>query len=836
MASAAMIAISAASDVNAAATVPPDPPCGTVVGTAVTCTGDVTNGVAIEQNSPSFPYNKLTVNGTGNIAPGTKANGIGFLSTAGNVEVVSNPGAKTIIVDGIIETNIPARGILAHASNGYVRVVSTGNITATDGAQGMNALGSNGFYLKSKGTITADMNGITVANTGNAQSVLRNYGPVTSQNGTAILFSNRGTGDSKLYTQEALKGETFGISAVHGSATVMAGDLVVTSSGTVTAENGSGIRINASSMFGLNVPTSGTVTLTSNGAIDATGGDGIYNRVSAMRNVSLVSNAKVTSHTGNGISFRPIGTTTNTGLYIKSIAAIDAMVNGIHINNTSGDARVVSSGNINAETGDGIYAFGFHAGTPSKSIVIQSSGAVTARGFGIRARYARTLTFENAGKLTAATKDGIYGAGIDISLTNTGDGEIIAEAGRGVFFDGYNAGGSMTVVNDGTIQSKESGIHLRPREDISVEVSGAGNITSASRSGIYIEAWTANKIAINVGGEVTGAAGFAGIDVYRFDTGSGSSITIAATGHVRNAGSALDQLAIWGRGESDDAVTNLGRVTGSVDLGLGANSFDNRAGGLFVMGPKVMIGAGRKLTNAGTIAPGGDSNVLTVSVTGNVEQAAGGVWRVDVNAVTKTADLILVSGTAALAGTVIANDLGTPVTIDQEYLIMQAQGGVTPDSLLLDGNVEQTMGLAFRCSRPGEGCTDQVWLVAAEAPPPPPPPPPPDEDSELRPQPYLQVAMAGVLGAQSFSDALMGCREREGTYAYIADTQCIWLDSGGGYLDRSASGNQVGADQTAWWLGGGVQLELSETLHGGIGVRYENVNQNVGDNASNDGW
>jgi len=82
----------------------------------------------------------------------------------------------------------------------------------------------------------------------------------------------------------------------------------------------------------------------------------------------------------------------------------------------------------------------------------------------------------------------------------------------------------------------------------------------------------------------------------------------------------------------------------------------------------------------------------------------------------------------------------------------------------------------------------------------------------------------------------MGCREREGTYAYIAGTQCIWLDAGGGYLDRTASGHQVGADQTAWWLGGGVQLDLAEALQAGLGVRYENVSQNVGDNASNDGW
>jgi len=187
-----------------------------------------------------------------------------------------------------------------------------------------------------------------------------------------------------------------------------------------------------------------------------------------------------------GISFRSIGTTTDTELYIKTTADISAKTTGILVNNTLLGARVISSGNIDAQTGDGISVRGFHGGTLSKSIVIESSGRIDASGFGIKAIYAELITITNSGKMTAATKDGVYGQGVDIRLTNTSKSEIIADAGQGIFLDGFTRGGSMRSVNDGMIQSKETGIHLRPREDIRVDVSGSGNITSASRSGIYI--------------------------------------------------------------------------------------------------------------------------------------------------------------------------------------------------------------------------------------------------------------------------------------------------------------------------------------------------------------
>lgn len=624
LASAAAASMVLAAQAAAAPTVPPNPPCGDVAGVAVTCTGDLSAGVSIVQTSSSPAYAKLTVKDLlGDVDPGTKTNGIQFMSSkAGAVEVFSDLGPNAIKVDGIIITNLPALGILAQSSNDYARAVSTGNVIATTGARGISVSGQTGAYLKSTGTITADGTALAVRGSTGKVTFISN-GAVTSTSGTAIAVTNNAGGDTDITISGEVDAAQTGVTVVQGSAMVAStGALVFDSSAKITAAAGPGVWLNGSAKIFTN---SGKVKFTSRADIISTASDGILARISNVRTVSIYSYAKVTSDGAAGIRFDPVGTTAYTDLLVKATGDISAKTTGMLLRDISGAVTVSSSGRIDAVTGDGISVDGFHAGSPNKSISIENSGMVDAASVGIKGIETKTLTVLNSGKVTAASSDGIYGEGHDIKITNASKGEIIASAGKGIYLDGFNKDGSMTVVNDGTIQSKFAGIHLRPREDITIEVSGAGNVTSSNASGIYIEAWAAKSISITAGGEVTGAAGFAGIEINRSGGGyTNSTINVLATGHVRNAGSALDQLAIWARENADDTVINFGKVTGNVDLGDGANSFDNRAGGMFVMGPKVMIGAGRKLSNAGTISPGGDGNVLTVNVTGNVEQAAGG--------------------------------------------------------------------------------------------------------------------------------------------------------------------------------------------------------------------
>ena len=102
-------------------------------------------------------------------------------------------------------------------------------------------------------------------------------------------------------------------------------------------------------------------------------------------------------------------------------------------------------------------------------------------------------------------------------------------------------------------------------------------------------------------------------------------------------------------GIGDETVDNYGVVTGNVDLGAGANAFNNMEGGLFNSGTMVNLGAGNFLTNDGTLAPGGVGTVLTTALTGNLIQP-GSAFAVDIDG--SVADRVDVSGNASMDGLV----------------------------------------------------------------------------------------------------------------------------------------------------------------------------------------
>jgi hypothetical protein len=747
-------------------------------------------------------------------------------------------------------------------SNGKVTVTAEGGTITSQRNDGIWAFGTS-VKVTSDADITGKTNGIRVGSDAGVVTVEANSGKITGTGSNAhAIVATTGSGEINISGGANLVAKESLGSGIFGSAS--GGKITVDVSGKIESAKYRGINLTSNSK------ANDAGALTVKGSADISAFDDAVTIYTVAAPIIVDVSSKITSSTGDGISASSdsgaIGVTTKKG------SSVTGNQSGIQATTASGNITIVSDGNINAN-GYGIDLRTSIATTvqvTSSGDISGIGGAAAQRGIVVQPNkggasqiivnaVSGNLNVEAVGILATSDRDGanisiVSGAAIkseQYGITGAGHTTVINSSGiiQADQFTGIvGSGFTVSITSSGAIIAGDKGIDAFSYGESTV--SALGNVTALNGSAVVARG-NAN-LSVTVGAVATGAAAAAGVQfgeagrlaktgtfVIANGDGANNTLSITKSGHVRNADTApaLDKLAIWGQ-TGNETVLNEGIVTGSVDLGAGSNSFDNRAGGLFVMGSRVMIGAGRKLSNSGTIAPGGDNNVLTVTLTGNVEQTAGGVWRVDVNAVTKTADLIRVSGTASLAGTVIANDLGTPVTIDQEYLIMQAEGGVTPDSLLLDGNVRPTLSLAFRCSTPGEACTDQVWLVASEAPPPPPPAPPtaPTERSDLRPQPYLQAAMSGIFAAQGFSDTLMGCREREGTYAYIADTQCLWLDTGGSYLERTSSGNQFAADQTAWWLGGGVNAELSETVHAGLGVRYENISQDVHDNAHNDGW
>ena len=175
--------------------------------------------------------------------------------------------------------------------------------------------------------------------------------------------------------------------------------------------------------------------------------------------------------------------------------------------------------------------------------------------------------------------------------------------------------------------------------------------------------------------------------------GAGVAILNGANNQLNNDGIITTAQGIHGfaiRGTTgDDHVNNNGLIIGSVDLGSGANSFDNKADMIFDSGVTAYLGQGNFLTNEGLLSPGAYQSVLTTSVTGNVIQSPTGTYGVDLDLETQSADRIDVTGTADVSGTVAVNLVdpmnapGYALPGSHSDILVSAAGGETHDGISL---------------------------------------------------------------------------------------------------------------------------------------------------------
>jgi outer membrane autotransporter protein len=129
----------------------------------------------------------------------------------------------------------------------------------------------------------------------------------------------------------------------------------------------------------------------------------------------------------------------------------------------------------------------------------------------------------------------------------------------------------------------------------------------------------------------------------------------------------------------NETVNNFGTIVGSVDLGAGANVFNNKVGALFSPGAIAYIGAGNTLFNDGTISPGGSGKAMTTALTGNFVQSNTGIYATSIDFNLVAADLINVTGTATIAGTVsvVPVNPGNAAPGSHQFTIFSSTAGTT---------------------------------------------------------------------------------------------------------------------------------------------------------------
>ncbi|WP_027036867.1 autotransporter outer membrane beta-barrel domain-containing protein [Mesorhizobium ciceri] len=187
------------------------------------------------------------------------------------------------------------------------------------------------------------------------------------------------------------------------------------------------------------------------------------------------------------------------------------------------------------------------------------------------------------------------------------------------------------------------------------------------------------KVTIATGVKITGGSG-AGAGV-NFKDGNNNLLT--NNGLVRSV-LLIDGYAMRG-GDGNDTFDNYFATVGSVGLGGGLNTFNNKATALYLMGDTVDLGLTGQLNNDGLAAPGGLDRVMTTEVNGSWSQAATGVYLLDLD-LDPEADRIDVTGTADVNGFVNINIMepGAASPGNEDYIILHALGGVTDKGLKLN--------------------------------------------------------------------------------------------------------------------------------------------------------
>ncbi|MEM6494393.1 MAG: hypothetical protein AAF650_08435 [Pseudomonadota bacterium] len=481
----------------------------------------------------------------------TSSGSMNSITSGGRGVVVDNSVAGDLILDitpSVI--NVATFGVLARNDGDGLTSVTTGSIEAA-GILGIYVIGEAG---------TSDLTIDTSA--GRVEG--NNFG---------VSATNYGSGVTRITTGDIVMPAGIGLAANHQGT-----DLIVdTTGGTIDA-----------SATAVSVSNSGTgYTRVTTG--DLTGVLFVSHRGSSAEidtRAGTASAGIVVQNAGTGplsLITGNVGNPSNNGIYVNnqpgsagpvtidtSAGAVNAAAAGIDVRGTGTGALSITTANVDAGTGAGVYARTYGA-----SVTIDTSaGAVSsASGYGLRAitfspGQTDIVTGDVSGGLSAAGINAIGGTGVSFDST----GGTLTGGAFGVFVRNYGAGDAYVATAD-VYGNGGDAIFVDTGTDAGdIFVNSAAGVAIGSADGVEVTNRGTGAVSVTTG-DVTGGSDI-GIDLYNQ---SGTDITLdSSAGAVSGA-----RFGVYTRNDgTGDVSVTTGDVTAAGAVSLSAVRVRNRSEGL----------------------------------------------------------------------------------------------------------------------------------------------------------------------------------------------------------------------------------------------------------------
>ncbi|MDQ8700066.1 autotransporter domain-containing protein [Hyphomicrobium sp. LHD-15] len=510
---------------------------------------------------------------------------------------------------------------------------------------------------------------------------------------------------------------------------------------------------------------------------------------------------------------------------------------------TLGDSSVVSSIHIHDLTQTFIALAGcaidlYHvSGVGSLSIDVNSgSFGIESVQYGLTATVTTgpgSVTIGNIGSVTSgSTHAAIYGetrGGGALNITTNGD---LSGGLYGIWAKTSNSSGTAGVIS---------------------VISNGGDI-SGTTYGILVDTPTASHVTINGG------------SVYGGDTGI--TFSTRSSGTITNYGTISGGAYAITMDDDDDTINNYGVIRGNVFMSHGDDVFNNSQSGTVESASSLAV---ETFVNRGILSPGGAS-VQTTQFSGDLNQTSTGRYLVSLaeSSGSVTADRIDISGNATLAGTVVvqtSGNLGASGSIviassdgdltnnlgavrrsgGYAYTLSATYGAtdyLTLNWLLAPGGVVDTVNetgsaapnqqaTAAHLDRIAEGgggtqtfddmVSDVASMTSGQA---------QQAVERLSPEHYAQRMTDTSQSYLAFVNSAMSCPTLEQNPGFIQEGQCYWAKVGGRQLGWDKTDRNVGGDEEAWTMSGGVQVALRDEWRLGFAGSYEHSNVSTNNSAA----